>query len=103
MKSQPSVQNVQENDTQSPSSPLQSLQAQPWLRQYQAVIRETDEKLLWRRIESTEPILLTRLDAVRDDQDYASEREVLNEALAVLDLLKRNRLGFHKADGAPAL
>lgn len=99
MKSQPSVQ---ENQAQSHSSQLHSLQAQPWLLQYEAVVRETDEKLLWRRIESTEPILLTRLDAVRDNKACASELEALIEALAVLDLLKRNRLGFHKTDGTPA-
>jgi len=99
VKSQPSVQ---ENEAHSSPPQLHSLQAQPWLLQYQAVIGETDERLLWRRIESTEPILLTRLDAVGDDKAYAGEREALNEALAVLDLLKRNRLGFHKPDGIPA-
>lgn len=72
-----------------------------WQEAYQAAVGETDHYLLWTRIEVAESTMLVELEFLEQEaldhgDAHALEREALIVGLAVLDELKRSRLGFHK-------
>jgi hypothetical protein len=68
-----------------------------WRLTYEAVLSETDHKTLFTRVEAAEAAILTRRgDMERHADDYA-EWKALEEALAILTVVKRERL--HYDDG----
>jgi hypothetical protein len=67
-----------------------------WQREYEAVLSETDNTRLFKRVEVAEAAVLLRLEALSKDSDHHTERQAIDDALTHLGLLKRNRLGFDR-------
>jgi hypothetical protein len=67
-----------------------------WQNEYAAVLHETDRSLLAKCIEVAEAMILVRLETIRKGTSHCAERESISRALTHLDILKRDRLGFHK-------
>ena len=76
--------------TKSPSG------VRPWQNKYDAALHETDRCLLAKCIEVAEATVLVRLETIRKGANDCAEREAIVDALTNLDILKRDRLGFHK-------
>jgi hypothetical protein len=68
----------------------------PWQNKYDAALHETDRCLLAKCIEVAEATVLVRLETIKKGANDCAEREAIADALAHLDILKRDRLGFHK-------
>jgi hypothetical protein len=67
-----------------------------WQREYDAVLQETDDASLFKRIEVAEATMLVRLDAIKESAAHRAESGALTDGLAHLALLKSQRLGFQK-------
>jgi hypothetical protein len=65
-----------------------------WQREYESALLETDESVLFKRVEVAETAILTRRDALEHDSSSQTERGGIEEALAKLRVLKRDRLHF---------
>ena len=65
-----------------------------WQREYESALLETDESVLFKRVEVAEAAILTRRDALEHDSSSQTERGGIEEALAKLRVLKRDRLHF---------
>ena len=65
-----------------------------WESEYDAVLKETDTRALFKCVEVAEAAILTRRSEGR--WDHNSERQALEEALANLDVIKRERLKFRQ-------
>jgi hypothetical protein len=65
-----------------------------WQREYESALLETDESMLFKRVEVAEAAILTRRDALEHDSSSQTERGGIEEALANLRVLKRDRLHF---------
>jgi len=65
-----------------------------WERDYEAVLSETNTKALFKRVEIAEAAILTRRDALKSSSDQLYEGRALEEALANLGVIKRERLKF---------
>ncbi len=76
--------------------PDRSARFPAWQDEYDAVLHETDNVLLFKRIEVAEARMLVRLEAITESTDHRAEREAIADALIHLVFLKSNRLGFHK-------
>ena len=69
-----------------------------WLLTYQAVLSETDHQALFTRVEAAEAAILTRRgDIERNAVDHA-ELKALEEALANLTVVKKERLKYGVGD-----
>ena len=66
----------------------------PWQQAYEAVLKETDTKALFKLVEIAEAALRTRLAELKGSSDHHSERQAISEALANLRFVKRERLNF---------
>lgn len=80
----------------SSSSPIPS-SANPrleWQRDYQAMLTEADRDALFKRVEIAEASIRTRLDELKESSDHHAERGAMEEALANLRVVKRDRLKF---------
>ncbi len=79
-----------------PGSP--SFRFPAWQRQYEAVLLETDTNALFQCLEIAEAAVLTRRANLRDQPDHSAEDHAewraIEEALARLGEIKRNRLMF---------
>jgi hypothetical protein len=69
-----------------------------WQREYESALLETDESVLFKRVEVAEAAILTRRDALEHDSSSQTERGGIEEALANLGVLKRDRLHFGDAE-----
>ncbi len=76
------------------SSPLAALHISTWQRDYEAVLSETDTGALFKCVEIAEAAILTRRDALKSSLDQHYEERALEEALANLGVIKRERLKF---------
>jgi hypothetical protein len=76
------------------SSPVAASHFPTWQRDYEAVLSETDTNALFKCVEIAEAAILTRRDALKLSVEQHSERRALEEALANLGVIKRERLKF---------
>lgn len=65
-----------------------------WQRDYEAVLAEAEIEKLFKLVEIAEASIRTRLDALKGSSDHHSERRAIEEALANLKVVKRDRLKF---------
>ena len=68
--------------------------AQDWQRAFESVLQETDKHALFKRIEVAEAAILTRRYDLQNSWDQPGERDKIEDALAHLRFLKRQRLGL---------
>lgn len=76
------------------SSPFTAPHFPSWQRDYEAVLTETDTGALFKCVEIAEAAILTRRDALKSSAEQHSEGRALEEALANLGVIKRERLKF---------
>lgn len=65
-----------------------------WLRQYEEAFSEGNTIALFKRIEIAEAAIRTRLADLDGGSGHHVERQAMEEALAKLQLIKRDRLKF---------
>jgi len=65
-----------------------------WQRAYQAVLQEADTITLFKLVEVAEAEVRTRQAQLNGSLDHHSERRALQEAVASLLVVKRNRLNY---------
>jgi len=81
-------------------SPFPPSRFPAWQREYEAVLRETDTKRLFKCIEVAEAAVLARLEVIGKDSADA-ERKAIDDVLTHLTLLKTERLGFPSKKPTP--
>ena len=59
---------------------------------------ETDKSVLFKRVEVADVAILTRRDALEHDSSSQTERAAIEDALANLRVLKRERLRFGESE-----
>ncbi len=69
-----------------------------WRLTYEAVLSETDLKTLFTRVEAAEAAILTRRGDMERHADEYAEWKALEEALASLVVVKRERLKYVAED-----
>ena len=65
-----------------------------WRSEYEAALRETDRRMLFKRVEIAEASLLNQREALSQDSDGRVEKQELEGALQTLRALKKNVLKF---------
>ena len=78
----------------STATPGAALQFPEWQSDYQAVLRETDHQMLFKRIEVAQAAILGRRDSVMHDPNREAEYQEIQRALEKLTSLKRDVLKF---------
>jgi hypothetical protein len=71
-----------------------ALRSPQWRSEYEAALRETDRRMLFKRVEIAEASLLNQRDALTQDSDGRVEKQELESALQNLRALKKNVLKF---------
>ena len=72
----------------------EELQFPEWQRPLQGVILEFDRERMLKKIQDVEALIFDRLRQISVTNDGRVEHDALNDALSVLLILKRERLGF---------
>jgi hypothetical protein len=72
-----------------------------WRLTYEAVLSETDHKTLFTRVEAAEAAILTRRGDIKRNAVDQAEWKALEEALANLIVVKRERLKYQDGIHAP--
>ena len=72
----------------------EELQFPEWQRPLQDVILEFDRERILKKIQDVEGLIFDRLRQISVTNDGRVEHDALNDALSVLRILKRERLGF---------
>ena len=67
-----------------------------WRSIYQAALAETDTLTLFKLMEIAQAAVLTRRVDLEGSADHHAERQALEEALANLRVVKRDRLKFNR-------
>ncbi len=65
-----------------------------WQDEYEAVLREPDHKMLFKRVEIAEAALLDRLDALRQQKAATAEQNEIEKALKRVRAVKKDILNF---------
>jgi hypothetical protein len=65
-----------------------------WQRDYEAVLTTADTDALFKLVEIAQAAILTRRAELEGSPDHHSERQAIEEALANLRVVKRDRLKF---------
>jgi hypothetical protein len=65
-----------------------------WQGEFEEALRETDHKMLFKRIEIAEALILSRREAVMRTSDADVEYQEIENALTKLGALKRDVLKF---------
>ena len=65
-----------------------------WQHAYEAVLTETDTHALFKLVEIAQASVLTRRADLEGSADHHAERHAIEEALANLRAVKRDRLKF---------
>jgi hypothetical protein len=65
-----------------------------WQAPLQEVILEFDREKLPEKIQKVETLIFERLQQLRQESDGRNEREAINNALSILRVIKRDKLGF---------
>ncbi len=80
------------------TAPIQVLQFPQWQREYEAVLTETDHKILFKQVEVSEAALRTRRETLKPDSDGLAEQleidKAIDKALEKLQALKKDVLKF---------
>lgn len=74
------------------SSPTRRLST--WQQAYEAVLKETDTQALFKLVEIAEAAVLTRRSSLEGSANHHAERRDIEEAVAHLLVIKRDRLKF---------
>ncbi len=72
-----------------------------WRLTYEAVLSETDHNTLFTRVEAAEAAILTRRGDIKRNAVDQAEWKALEEALANLAVVKRERLKYGVGDIRP--
>lgn len=75
-------------------SPLPKLQYPEWQADYQAALLELDREKLLQRVAAAEATIFNRLQAISQSPDHNVERQAIEDALANLRVLKREKLDY---------
>jgi hypothetical protein len=70
----------------------------PWQHDYEAALVELDPEKLSERIHTAEAAIFNRLQELAESSsnaDQKAERQAIEDALAGLRVLQRDKLGFH--------
>jgi hypothetical protein len=81
-------------DSSLTSTSFSPLRLPNWQREYESALLETDKSVLFKRVEVAEAAMLIRRDALEHDSSSRTERGAIEDALANLRVLKRDRLHF---------
>jgi hypothetical protein len=65
-----------------------------WQAPLQEVILEFDREKLWGKVQKVETLIFERLQQLSQGNDGRTEREAINDALPILQVIKRDKLGF---------
>jgi hypothetical protein len=65
-----------------------------WQGEYLTALLEFDPKLITERLQAAEGANFKRLQAISQSTDNRTERQAIEDALAALRVLKRDRLNF---------
>ena len=65
-----------------------------WQQAYRLALQETNRKALFKKVEVAEAAILTRREGLAPTADHYAEWQVLEDALANLLVLKREKLNF---------
>jgi hypothetical protein len=65
-----------------------------WQLPYQAALLEVDPKKLAERVAEAEGAIFNRLQRLSQSQNRLAERQTIEDAIKVLKVIKRDRLGF---------
>jgi hypothetical protein len=65
-----------------------------WQNQYQAALVELDREKLSERLAAAEAAIFNRLQTIARSSDHQAERQAIEDALAGLRVLTREKLGF---------
>lgn len=65
-----------------------------WQQAYRLALQETNRKALFKKVEVAEAAILTRREGLAPTPDHHAEWQVLEDALANLLVLKREKLNF---------
>lgn len=74
-------------------APVPALTLPRWRLEYESALRETDHKILFKRVEIAEAAILNRRESL-DHPDDAFQRTEVEIALSNLRLLKKEILNF---------
>ncbi len=75
-------------------SPLPKLPYPEWQNDYEAAIGEPDREKLAERVAAAENAIFIRLQTISQSADHRVERQAIENALASLRVLKRDKLGW---------
>jgi hypothetical protein len=73
---------------------LPSLRYPEWERPYRAALLEVDLKKLTEHVAEAEAAILKRLQQLSESQDEQAERQVIQDAISTLRVIKRESLNF---------
>ena len=65
-----------------------------WQHEYQAAVAELNRENLSARVVAAETAIFNRLQSISQSSHHQAERQAIEDALASLRVLKRDRLGF---------
>ena len=76
------------------SSPSPKILYPEWQAEYLAALLEVDPRTLFERVTAAETAIFNRLQAMSHNSDCRAERQAIEDAVASLRVLKRDKLGF---------
>ncbi len=68
---------------------MNETESQQWYQLYASAVVELDPELLIERVNATEAAIHSRLRDLQYDSDHREERQLMEDALRTLDLLRR--------------
>ena len=77
-----------------PSSSSPQILYPEWQQEYQAALLELDPAKLPQRVEAAETAIFKRLQTISQGSDCKAERQAIEDALASLRVLKKEKLAF---------
>ena len=75
-------------------SPFPKLLYPEWQNDYEAALGEPDREKLAERVAAAETAIFIRLQAISQSADHRAEHQAIENAAAILRVLKRDKLGF---------
>lgn len=75
-------------------SPSPKISYPEWQNDYEAALAEPDRERLAERVAAAETAIFIRLQTISQSADNRAERQAIENAAAILRVLKRDKLGF---------
>ena len=75
-------------------SPPSSVRYPEWQNEYQAALLELDRQKLAERVTAAEEAIYKRLQVIAESGDHQAERRAIEDALAAIRVLVREKLNF---------